>query len=438
MTPTVRAPMSLHEPRSRTPAQIAAGGLAGLVMGLLGGAALGAGIPGGPVGAVMAVAGGVMAFVSAWADATRRPGRPQPLWVRVLASVMLAAVMGWLLETLLPDWPTAAAGAIVGGGAGAMGVRVRKLVLGTAVGLLTGAVVGLINGIGWSVVAAGTVLIYRLVAGVIYRGHEQVRFIAEQVAAGEVPFVVPLAERQGYVGVDYLRRYADSVGADFQHKPADIGIVDMIDGLSGPEFDPDRVHPLVREFYEHTSRFKLSITPRWRPWMRLPYLLYRETVAKPLGQANAPFRLEEVERGVESWIDTIDIDDDGVPDFRAWIRAYRDSNEPLYVGIYTTVRYEDTGYVSVGFPLPSGSFTATLLPSNFRDDGLLLSSRQGRFQGHYLAAVDPETKQVTVVRLESFDEEIEVYVADGELFTDHRFYLAGIEFMSLHYEITRS
>ncbi len=108
------------------------------------------------------------------------------------------------------------------------------------------------------------------------------------------------------------------------------------------------------------------------------------------------------------------------------------------MGIYTTVRDDDTGYVSVGFPLPSGSFTATLLPSNFRDDGLLLSSRRGRFQGHYLAAVDPETNQVTVVRLESFDEEIEVYVADGELFTDHRFYLAGIEFMSLHYEITRS
>ena len=430
--------MSPDQTRSRTPAQIAAGGVAGLAIGLGGGAALGSGLPGVPVGAAVVVAGGVMGLVSGWADATRRPGRPQPLWVRILASVMLAAAVGWLLETLLPDWPAAVAGAIVGGGAGAMGARVRKLALGVAIGLLTGAVVDLMSDIGWSVVAAGTVLIYRLVAGVVYRGQEQVRFVAEQVAAGEVPFVVPLAERQGYVGVDYLRRYADSVGAVFERNPADIGIVDTIDRLAGPEFAPDLVHPLVREFYEHTSRFTLSITPRWRPWMRLPYLLYRETVARPLGQANAPFRLEEVERGVESWIDTIDVDDDGVPDFRAWIRAYQHSNEPLYVGIYTTVRDGDTGYVSVGFPLPAGSFTATLLPSNFRDDGLLLSSRQGRFQGHYLAAVDPETEQVTVVRLESFDEEIEVYVVDGELVTDHRFYLAGIEFMSLHYEITRS
>jgi len=412
--------------------------MAGLVIGLAGGAALGAGLPGDPVTPVMAISGVVMGMVSAWADATRRPGRPQPLWVRILASVMLAAVVGWLLEVLLPDWHPVFAGAIVGGGAGAMGVRVRKLVLGVLVGILAGAAAGPVAGIGWSVVAAGTVLIYRLVAGVMYRGQEQVRFVAEQVAATEVPFVVPLAERQGYVGVDYLRRYADSVGAVFWRNPADIGIVDTIGRLAGPEFDPDRAHPLIREFYEHTSRFRLSITPRWRPWMRLPYLLYRETVARPLGQANAPFRLEEVERGVESWIDVIDVDDDGVPDFRAWIRAYQDSKEPLYVGIYTTVRHDETGYVSVGFPLPSGSFTATLLPSNFGSDGLLLSSRRGRFQGHYLAAVEPETDQVTVIRLESFDEEIEVYVVDGELYTDHRFYLAGIEFMSLHYEITRS
>lgn len=412
--------------------------MAGLGIGLAGGAALGAGLPGDPVGPAMAISAVVMGLVSGWADATRRPGRPQPLWVRTLASVMLAATVGWLLEVLLPDWSSIFAGAMVGGGAGAMGARVRKLVLGVLIGTLAGAAAGLVSGIGWSVVAAGTVLIYRLVAGVMYRGQEQVRFVAEQVAAAEVPFVVPLAERQGYVGVDYLRRYADSVGAVFQRNPADIGIVDTIERLAGPEFDPDRVHPLIREFYEHTSRFKLSITPRWRPWMRLPYLLYRETVARPLGQANAPFRLEEVERGVESWIDVIDVDDDGVPDFRAWIRAYQDSKEPLYVGIYTTVRDDDTGYVSVGFPLPSGSFTATLLPSNFRGDGLLLSSRWGRFQGHYLAAVDPETQEVTVVRLESFDEEIEVYVIDEELLTDHRFYLAGIEFMSLHYEITRS
>lgn len=425
--------------QSRRAGQVVAGALAGLAIGLAGGAAIGSGLTTVSNVVAMTVGGITMALVAGWADATRRPGRPQPLWVRILASVLLAAAAGWLLQRLLPDWPLPVIGALVGAGASALGARLRKLLIGLMVGPAVGGGLAYFvsDEIGWSVVAATTVFSYRLIAGLAYRGRDQVRFLAENVAPNEVPFVVPLAERQGYVGVDYLRRHADDVGAVFTHNPPDIGIVESFDELAGPGFDPARAHPIIREFYEHTSRFSLSITPSWRWWMRLPYLLYRETVARPLGQANVPFHLDEVERGVLSWIDTIDVDEDGIPDFRAWVRAYEGSNEPLYVGIYTTVRDEDTGYVSVGFPLPSGSFTATLLPSHLHEDGLRLSSREGRFQGHYLTAVDSETGDVTTVKLEAFDEEIEVFAADGQMSTDHRFYLGGIEFMSLHYEITR-
>ena len=45
---------------------------------------------------------------------------------------------------------------------------------------------------------------------------------------------------------------------------------------------------------------------------------------------------------------------------RGWIRTFADSGKPIYVGIYTTYRHEGRGYVSVGFPLPQASFTATL------------------------------------------------------------------------------
>ena len=47
---------------------------------------------------------------------------------------------------------------------------------------------------------------------------------------------------------------------------------------------------------------------------------------------------------------------------RGWIRSDADTGDPIYVGIYTTYRHEGRGYVSVGFPLPQASFTATLLP----------------------------------------------------------------------------
>ena len=42
-----------------------------------------------------------------------------------------------------------------------------------------------------------------------------------------------------------------------------------------------------------------------------------------------------------------------------------------------------------------------------------------------------------MLKLLSFQEQIPVYVTDGELKTDHSFYLAGQRFLTLHYEIER-
>ncbi|MGB6423646.1 MAG: hypothetical protein WBF18_00045 [Solirubrobacterales bacterium] len=119
------------------------------------------------------------------------------------------------------------------------------------------------------------------------------------------------------------------------------------------------------------------------------------------------------------------------------VRSFSDSGEPIYVGIYTSFRHEGRGCVSVGFPLPDANFTATLLPMN-RDDGLLLASRTALpFPGHYLSAVDRDSGELTVLKLLYFQEKIEVYVADDQLKTDHRFYLAGQNFLLLDYSIDR-
>jgi hypothetical protein len=94
--------------------------------------------------------------------------------------------------------------------------------------------------------------------------------------------------------------------------------------------------------------------------------------------------------------------------------------------------------VSVGFPIPSANFTATLEPRNVGEHDLLLTSRsQLDFPGHYLSSVDSDRDALTVLKLLSFDEEIHVYVVDGELKTDHSFQLAGQRFLTLHYEIER-
>jgi hypothetical protein len=139
-----------------------------------------------------------------------------------------------------------------------------------------------------------------------------------------------------------------------------------------------------------------------------------------------------------STIDTITLDGNDEIDIRGWIRTFADSGKPIYVGIYTSFRQDGRGYVSVGFPIPSANFTATLLPRNAGEHDFLLTSRtELEFPGHYLSSVDSERDALTVLKLLYFNERIFVYVADGELKTDHSFDLAGQRFLTLHYKIER-
>lgn len=157
-----------------------------------------------------------------------------------------------------------------------------------------------------------------------------------------------------------------------------------------------------------------------------------------MGQANLPFNQEEAQRGVVSSIDTIDFEGDNIIDVRGWVRAFEATGEAIYVGVYTTFRHEDRGYVSVGFPLPEANFTATLLPYNHEGKHFLLKSRGTGldYPGHYLSF--KEEDELTVLALPAFNEEIEVYLQDEELRTDHRFYLGDQVFLTLYYTIERA
>ena len=94
--------------------------------------------------------------------------------------------------------------------------------------------------------------------------------------------------------------------------------------------------------------------------------------------------------------------------------------------------------MSVGFPIPSANFTATLLPCNAGEHDLVLTSRtELAYPGHYLSSVDSERDALTVLKLLYFEERVFVYVAEGELRTDHSFSLAGQRFLTLRYEIDR-
>src|SRR4051794_38192600 len=390
----------------------------GVVLGAAGGAVLGAAISG--VGAGLgAVIGAVLYAPAEVVTSVRRTAAaPKPIWQRIFASALLMALFGWLLG-LIHDAPLFIA-LVSGALLGALGLRPFKVALGLVVGAGVGALfTALDGGADPALVAAAVTIVYRVVAAVAYRDRPLVRIMAEEVAAAELRYVVPFEARSRYVGADYVKQLAELRGGTFRRNPPDVGILASLDSLEGPTFDAARVHPLIREFYEHTSRFKLSIIPEWRQWMKPVYMIFKRLVAEPLGQAAIPSNIEEAQRGMVSTIDTIDLDDDEQIDIRGWIRTFADSGKPIYVGIYTSFRHDGRGYVSVGFPIPGGNFTATLEPRNAAEHDLLLTSRSGlAFPGHYLSSVDSERDALTVLKLLSFQEQIYVYVTGGALKTD--------------------
>jgi hypothetical protein len=322
--------------------------------------------------------------------------------------------------------------------AGALGLRPQKVVLGPLVGAGVGrALAARGRPVPAAAVASTTVLAYRVLSALLFR-EAQVSLLAERVPAADLPFVVPLEARIRYVGTGYVRELAEVLGGTYVADAPDVGIVASLDELAGPQFAPAAVDARVREFYEHTTRFTLDIVPQWRLWVRPGYLLYRTLLARPLGQASVPMNQREAQRGVRGRIDTITPAQDHVVAVRGWIRSYADDDEPIYVGIYTTYRHGGRGYVSVGFPLPQASFTATLVPLARPGGGLVLSSRSDLDQpGHYLTYVDPATRELTALAVHGFAEQLDVYVQDDELRAEHAFWVFGLPFLVLHYRLHR-
>ena len=343
----------------------------GAVLGAAGGAVLGAAIDGVGAGAGAAIGALLYAPAEAIVAARHGPAEPKPLLGRIAASALLMALFGALLGVIYGSGHTVLTAMLSGALLGALGLRPLKVALGIAVGAVAGVALEAVDGdMAPALVAAAVTVAYRAVAAVVYRERPLVRIMAEEVPAAELRYVVPFEARSRYVGADYVEQLAKVRGGTFRRNPPDVGILASLDALAGPTFDPGRVDPLIREFYEHTSRFKLSIVPEWRRWMKPGYEVFKRVVAEPLGQAAIPSNIEEAQRGMVSTIDTIDLDGDEEIDIRGWIRTFADSGKPIYVGIYTTFRHDDRGYVSVGFPIPSANFTATLLPAQRRRERL--------------------------------------------------------------------
>src|SRR5450432_1792109 len=56
-----------------------------------------------------------------------------------------------------------------------------------------------------------------------------------------------------------FQEVAEREGLTIERRSKDGGLVPDFAALRGASFDPTSVHPLVREFYEHTTRFAMDV-----------------------------------------------------------------------------------------------------------------------------------------------------------------------------------
>lgn len=260
----------------------------------------------------------------------------------------------------------------------------------------------------------------------------------------------------GRVGADFLDRKG-AVDRGGEREPT--GMVDDLEELVGPTFDPGRVDGGVRAFYEETATCTMELHPEWPPSLQRPAAVYHRFARGWLGQLALPVDPQRGTARLTSEVVPISAAVDGREGARAWIRRYADG-DAMYVAVYTTYGSAGRSYLNVAFPLPGGNLSGILRAEHLGDGGLVLTSDGDHDEGLYLVRggvgmrlpleetlrvwADPDDGPRT-----AFDRPVaasrgqpgptgreETGGADGErVFARHDVWCAGRRLFALHYRI---
>ena len=216
------------------------------------------------------------------------------------------------------------------------------------------------------------------------------------------------------------------------------GIFDSLDEIFSP--DTGKLHPRIRDFYEHTSDYQLEVWSAWRGGFNLIGRVLSALFSRRLEQLNLPLRPLDTARGFRSRI--IKLYEPGSEQARwtVWLRTSNDTGRVAFAGMYThcVIPVERKKFFRLIFPLPNGSATVIMEPRITPEGNLELLSNGVKpgGSGFYFTLSDGEKFWIKFVR--AMHEKLTVFVdTDGALRADHKFYFYGIRFLHLHYNMVR-
>src|SRR5216684_1975713 len=184
--------------------------------------------------------------------------------------------------------------------------------------------------------------------------------LGRRMDRGEAPWLDgPTGPRR--IGTDFHRSLAVESGLEVK-TGRDVGLLPDCAMLDGEGFDSSRLHPSVRDFYEHTGRYHLDVWSQWSPlfwpfgWALIHF------VSRRMEQLNFPMYPLETAQGMTSDVEQL-VDRSGRVVFTSWLRRNLASGLVIYSGLYATASPPGSGpCVKTVFPVPRGNATVLLRP----------------------------------------------------------------------------
>lgn len=256
--------------------------------------------------------------------------------------------------------------------------------------------------------------------------------------AGKQAWLDAPMHRESVVGDAWLADAAAAIGGAVVRNEPGSGLLPAFAALDGPRFRADSVHPEIRDFYEHTSRWRMEVWTEWNPLFQPVGELIARHFGRRVHQLTIPTRALETAHGMDSDIAAI-VTANGRQMGAGWIRTLRSTGAYVYSGYYrvTTLPNSTQPSVHVSFPLESGNLQVFLQPRALSDGSLELHSTQGPFgtDGAYVAVSRGGVVHAARVPLH---ETFRLYIdPDGVLRTDHVIRFHSAVAVRLHYKLVR-
>src|SRR6185503_12068606 len=246
----------------------------------------------------------------------------------------------------------------------------------------------------------------------------------------------PLGER--VIGDSAFREAAVREELTIERTARDGGLIPDFEALRSERVDPSQVDPLIREFYEHTTRFAMDVWCRTYFPASIALWLLVTTISRQVDQLNFPLSPLDTAHGMTSEIILLRRKDGSVR-YTGWLRKLVEQQRVIYTGFYMTERlpHEAGPCVKVVFPMPNGNATV-ILRASIEAGALILDSAGGRFGAAGFYRVQGRGPgRLRIWRITTLRERFRVYVdAEGMLRCDHSVRFLGLPVLALHYKLT--